>query len=58
LKERIWRIGLMGSGSTRENVMLVLDALHRALNAEGFLCASGVEAARAIYQSLLQTNHS
>jgi len=49
LKGQIWRIGLMGSGSTRENVLLVLDALHRALNAEGFSCGSGVEAAQAIY---------
>jgi alanine-glyoxylate transaminase/serine-glyoxylate transaminase/serine-pyruvate transaminase len=48
LKGRIWRIGLMGSGSTRENVLLVLDALHRALNAEGFSCESGVEAAEAM----------
>jgi alanine-glyoxylate transaminase/serine-glyoxylate transaminase/serine-pyruvate transaminase len=51
LKGRIWRIGLMGSGSTRENVLLVLDALHRALNAEGFKCPSGVEAAEAVYQN-------
>src|SRR5712691_2949269 len=51
LKGRIWRIDLMGSGSTRENVRLVLDALHRALNAEGFSCASGVEAAQAQYES-------
>ena len=49
LKGRIWRIGLMGSGSTRENVMLVLDAMHRALNAEGFSCASGIESAEAVY---------
>ena len=49
LKGRIWRIGLMGSGSTRENVLLVLDALHRALIAEGFSCASGIEAAQAVY---------
>jgi alanine-glyoxylate transaminase/serine-glyoxylate transaminase/serine-pyruvate transaminase len=46
LKGKIWRIGLMGSGSTRENVEVVLDALQRALNAEGHPCASGVEAAR------------
>ena len=51
LKGRIWRIGLMGSGSTRENVRLVLEALHRALNAEGFKCASGVEAAEAVYEN-------
>ena len=50
LKGQIWRIGLMGSGSTRENVVLVLDALHRALNAEGSKCSSGVEAAQAIYE--------
>ena len=49
LKGRIWRIGLMGSGSTRENVLLVLEALHHALNAEGFSCASGIEAAQAVY---------
>src|SRR5213594_2157996 len=45
LKGQMWRIGLMGLGSTRENVVLVLDALHRALNAEGFSSGSGVEAA-------------
>jgi alanine-glyoxylate transaminase/serine-glyoxylate transaminase/serine-pyruvate transaminase len=50
LKGRIWRIGLMGSGSTRENVVLVLGALRRALNAERHLCASGIEAAEAVYQ--------
>jgi alanine-glyoxylate transaminase/serine-glyoxylate transaminase/serine-pyruvate transaminase len=49
LKGRIWRIGLMGSGSTGENVSLVLDALHRALNAEAFACPSGVSAAEGEY---------
>ena len=49
LKGKIWRIGLMGSGSTRENVLLVLDALCRALNAEGWKCESGAEAAQAVY---------
>ena len=48
LKGKIWRIGLMGSGSSRENVLLVLEALNRALNAEGFSCASGVEAAEGV----------
>ena len=48
LKGKIWRIGLMGSGSSRENVLLVLDALHRALNAEGFSCPPGVEAAESL----------
>jgi alanine-glyoxylate transaminase/serine-glyoxylate transaminase/serine-pyruvate transaminase len=49
LKGKIWRIGLMGSGSSRENVLLVLDALHSALSAEGFSCESGIEAASRIY---------
>ncbi len=49
LKGRIWRIGLMGSGSTRKNVLLVIEALRRALSAEGFSCASGIEAAEALY---------
>ena len=48
LKGKIWRIGLMGSGSSRENVRLVLDALHRALNAEGFSCPPGIEAAAGV----------
>jgi len=50
LKGKIWRIGLMGSGSTRENVLLVLDALQRSLKAEGFACESGVAAAEAACQ--------
>jgi len=49
MKGRIWRVGLMGSGSTRENVGVVLAALHRALKAEGFDCDSGVEAAESTY---------
>lgn len=49
LKGRIWRIGLMGSGSTRENVIMVLDGLRRALAAEGHACPSGTEAAERIY---------
>ena len=49
MKGRIWRVGLMGSGSTRENVKIVLAALHRALKAEGFNCDSGVEAAESTY---------
>ena len=49
LKGKIWRVGLMGSGSSRENVLLVLDALHSALNAQGFPCSSGVEAAKGAY---------
>ena len=49
MKGKIWRVGLMGSGSTRENVALILDALHRAVNAEGHSCGQGIEAAQAVY---------
>jgi alanine-glyoxylate transaminase/serine-glyoxylate transaminase/serine-pyruvate transaminase len=49
MKGKIWRVGLMGSGSTRENVALILDALHRAINAEGYSCGKGIEAAEAVY---------
>ena len=51
LKGRIWRIGLMGFGSTRENVLLVLDGLRSALDSEGFSCPSGLEAAEQIYSA-------
>ncbi|HEY7911995.1 MAG TPA: alanine--glyoxylate aminotransferase family protein [Blastocatellia bacterium] len=51
LKGRIWRIGLMGTGSTRENVLLVLDAIKRALDAEPVKCESGIEAAEAVYSA-------
>jgi len=50
MKGKIWRVGLMGSGSTRENVALVLDALQRALNAEGWQCPTGIGAAQAVYE--------
>ncbi len=36
LKGKIWRVGLMGSGSTRNNVLLLLSALKGILEAEGF----------------------
>lgn len=36
LKGRIWRVGLMGSGSTENNVILLLEALRRVLEGEGF----------------------
>lgn len=50
LKGKIWRIGLMGAGSTRENVMRVLEALGESLEAEGFPCPSGLAAAERVYQ--------
>ena len=36
LAGRIWRIGLMGAGSTLGNVLLFLSAFERCLRAEGF----------------------
>ena len=36
LKGKIWRIGLMGANSTENNVMLLLAALARLLESEGF----------------------
>ncbi len=36
LKGKIWRVGLMGSGSTENNVLLLLSALRRTLEKEGF----------------------
>ena len=48
-KGRVWRIGLMGFGSTRENVLMVLEALRAAMAGEGKTCPSGVEAAESVY---------
>ncbi len=50
LKGKIWRIGLMGSGSRRANVLRLLEALHTALQAEGYSCPSGEEAAERVYE--------
>jgi alanine-glyoxylate transaminase / serine-glyoxylate transaminase / serine-pyruvate transaminase len=47
---KIWRIGLMGTGSTENNVLLLLAALEKCLAGEGFrLKGSGVRAAAAMY---------
>jgi alanine-glyoxylate transaminase/serine-glyoxylate transaminase/serine-pyruvate transaminase len=48
-KGRVWRIGLMGFGSTRENVLMVLEALRAAMAGEGKKCPTGVEAAESVY---------
>jgi alanine-glyoxylate transaminase/serine-glyoxylate transaminase/serine-pyruvate transaminase len=46
LKGKIWRVGLMGSGSTGNNVMLLLSALEQILRQEGFAIRdSGASAA-------------
>ncbi|MFN0124031.1 MAG: pyridoxal-phosphate-dependent aminotransferase family protein [Blastocatellia bacterium] len=50
LKGKIWRVGLMGTGSTQTNVLLFLAALEKALRAEGFAVRdSGVSAAATCY---------
>jgi alanine-glyoxylate transaminase/serine-glyoxylate transaminase/serine-pyruvate transaminase len=40
-KGKVWRIGLLGESSTRENVMMVLNALESVLSAQGFELARG-----------------
>jgi alanine-glyoxylate transaminase/serine-glyoxylate transaminase/serine-pyruvate transaminase len=47
LAGRIWRIGLMGSGSTLSNVLLFLSVFERALRANGYTppAANAVHAA-------------
>jgi alanine-glyoxylate transaminase/serine-glyoxylate transaminase/serine-pyruvate transaminase len=51
LKNKIWRVGLMGSSSNRNNVLLFLSALERVLSGEGFQVKSGaaVDAAMSVY---------
>lgn len=47
---KIWRVGLMGAGSTENNVLLLLGALEKVLTAEGCkMRGSGVSAAAAVY---------
>jgi alanine-glyoxylate transaminase/serine-glyoxylate transaminase/serine-pyruvate transaminase len=47
LDGRIWRVGLMGAGSTLSNVLLFLTALERVLSGAGFKTASGSAAVSA-----------
>lgn len=51
LKGKVWRIGLMGYSSTRENVLAVLNALERILADEGMKVQkdAAAQAATAIY---------
>lgn len=50
LAGKVLRVGLMGASSTRENVLLLLEALEQALRAEGFpVQASGREASEQFY---------
>ena len=53
LKGKILRVGLMGSGSTENNVLLLLAALEKCLKAEGYTPKdSGVSAAADFYATL------
>jgi len=45
LAGKVFRIGLMGAGSTAENVLLVLEALEEALRQQGFRAAGDARAA-------------
>jgi len=51
LKNKIWRVGLMGSSSNRNNVLLFLSALERILSEEGLHLKPGaaVDAALSLY---------
>lgn len=53
LKGRVWRIGLMGYGSRRANVLAVVGALAAALQAEGHPCSAddAMAAVDGIYAS-------
>jgi alanine-glyoxylate transaminase/serine-glyoxylate transaminase/serine-pyruvate transaminase len=50
-KGKVWRIGLMGESSRRENVVLVLNALEQLLSSAGVEIARGraLAAADAVY---------
>ncbi len=52
LKNKIWRVGLMGHSSTKRNVFLLLTALETALRSQGLNMQEGaaVAAAAAIYK--------
>ncbi len=52
LAGKVFRIGIMGAGSTQENVLLLLEALDAALRAEGYQPPeSGKEAAAEFYSN-------
>jgi len=47
LAGRIWRVGLMGSGSSSQLILLFMSALERALRAQGFPITPGTGTAAA-----------
>ena len=51
LKGQVWRIGLMGYSSSRENVLLFLSVLEKLLTEAGYKMSAGAGIAAAI-QSL------
>jgi alanine-glyoxylate transaminase/serine-glyoxylate transaminase/serine-pyruvate transaminase len=53
LAGKVWRIGLMGFGSSRRNVLLCLGALETVLTGQGATIKTGaaVQAALGVYQS-------
>ena len=48
LKGKIWRIGLMGESSTEENVLFLLYALEKILQAEGYRLETGAGVTAAV----------
>lgn len=51
LKDKIWRVGLMGTSSQQNNVLLLLSVLELILSQQGFntIRSAGVNAAAKIY---------
>ncbi len=51
LKEKVWRIGLMGESSTRANVLMLLQALEEILMQRGAIsrCGPALDAAAQLY---------
>ena len=51
LKDKIWRVGLMGASSQKNNVLLLLNALEEILIEEGLVLenGAGIDAAERIY---------
>ena len=56
MKGRMWRVGLMGYSSQKNNVLLFLTALEKVLLDQGFHvpAGAGVAAAIRMYQQLAQ----
>jgi alanine-glyoxylate transaminase/serine-glyoxylate transaminase/serine-pyruvate transaminase len=54
-KGKVWRIGLLGESSTRENVMMALNALESVLSAQGLELVRG-KALKAADQAYAATS--